>query len=112
MSLTSDLVTAWKSLRASRWTSIAAALILALGTGANVAVLAVAYAALWRPLPIHAPDRLVVISLGERDEVRRLIVKSKGRPKALTKLEARRLGALAAKAARAVAVRPKRPRTG
>jgi hypothetical protein len=37
----------------------------------------------------------------EREEVRRLITKSKGRPNQLSKPEARRLGLLAAKAARA-----------
>jgi hypothetical protein len=45
------------------------------------------------------------LTAAEREEVRRLVVKSKGRPKSLTKAEARRLGALAAKAARAAAAR-------
>jgi hypothetical protein len=44
------------------------------------------------------------LTQAERDEVRRLVVKSKGRPRRLDKLEARRLGALAAKAARAAAI--------
>jgi hypothetical protein len=35
----------------------------------------------------------------EREEVRRLVVKSRGRPRNLTRTEARRLGGLAAKAA-------------
>ncbi|MBE2317828.1 hypothetical protein DVA67_017735 [Solirubrobacter sp. CPCC 204708] len=39
----------------------------------------------------------------EREEARKLVTKSKGRPRNLTKLEARRLGKLAAKAARAAA---------
>ena len=43
------------------------------------------------------------LSPAEREEVRRLVVKSKGRPKTLTRDEARRLGRLAAKAARAAA---------
>ena len=47
----------------------------------------------------------MALTPAERDEVRRLITKSKGRPKSLTKFEARRLGALAAKAARAAASR-------
>ncbi|WP_028062137.1 hypothetical protein [Solirubrobacter soli] len=54
----------------------------------------------------------MALSAAEREEVRRLIVKSKGRPKTLSKLEARRLGALAAKAAQAAAVRGRRPGTG
>ncbi len=45
----------------SRGTALAAVLTLALGTGANTAVLAVAYGVLLRPLPFAAPDRLVVI---------------------------------------------------
>jgi hypothetical protein len=52
------------------------------------------------------------LSAAEREEVRRLVVKSKGRPKRLSKLEARRLGALAAKAARAAAIRSRRPPVG
>ena len=39
------------------------------------------------------------LSEAEREEVRRLVVKSRGRPRNLTKTEARRLGGLAAKAA-------------
>jgi hypothetical protein len=35
----------------------------------------------------------------EREEVRRLVVKSRGRPRNLTRTETRRLGGLAAKAA-------------
>ena len=44
-----------------------------------------------------------VLSDAEREEVRKLVTKSKGRPKNLSKPEARRLGLLAAKAARAAA---------
>jgi hypothetical protein len=44
------------------------------------------------------------LSDAEREEVRRLITKSKGRPNNLSKPEARRLGRLAAKAARAASV--------
>jgi hypothetical protein len=39
------------------------------------------------------------LSEGEREEVRKLVTKSKGRPKNLSKDEAKRLGNLAAKAA-------------
>lgn len=43
------------------------------------------------------------LSAEEREEVRRLLVKSKGRPNRLSKTEARRLGALAGRAASAAA---------
>jgi hypothetical protein len=43
------------------------------------------------------------LSEAERQEVRRLVTKSRGRPRNLTRDEARRLGALAAKAAREAA---------
>jgi putative ABC transport system permease protein len=59
-----DFRSAWKSLRAAKWMTVAAVATLALGTGANVAVLAVAYGALARPLPFADADRLVVISTG------------------------------------------------
>jgi hypothetical protein len=49
------------------------------------------------------------LSPAEREEVRRLVVKSKGRPKSLTRDEARRLGRLAAKAAQAAAVSGRGP---
>jgi hypothetical protein len=39
----------------------------------------------------------------ERDEARRLVTKSRGRPRNLSRTEARRLGALAGRAARAAA---------
>jgi hypothetical protein len=48
------------------------------------------------------------LSDGEREEVRRLITKSKGRPRNLSKPEARKLGRLAAKAARAAAAAQRR----
>ena len=48
------------------------------------------------------------LSKAEREEVRRLVTKSRGRPRNLTRDEARRLGRLAGKAASSVARR--RPR--
>lgn len=45
------------------------------------------------------------LSSDEREEVRRLLVKSRGRPNRLTREEARRLGGLAGRAASAAAVR-------
>jgi hypothetical protein len=41
------------------------------------------------------------LGAAEREEVRRLVTKSKGRPRNLTRDEARRLGQLAGRAARA-----------
>ena len=48
----------------------------------------------------------------EREEAARLITKSRGRPKNLTRREARRLGRLAAKAGTAAASRSQTPGTG
>jgi hypothetical protein len=45
------------------------------------------------------------LSEAEREEVRRLVTKSRGRPRNLSKAEARRLGRIAAKAAGAAANR-------
>jgi len=45
------------------------------------------------------------LSAAEREEVRRLVVKSRGRPRKLERDEARRLGRLAAKAASPAAAR-------
>ena len=47
------------------------------------------------------------LSEAEREEVRKLVTKSRGRPRNLSKDEARRLGSLAAKAAGAAARRRK-----
>lgn len=43
------------------------------------------------------------LSTAERDEVRKLLTKSRGRPRNLSKAEAKRLGALAGRAASAAA---------
>jgi hypothetical protein len=48
------------------------------------------------------------LSSAERAEVRRLVTKSRGRPRNLTREEARRLGGLAGKAARHAASRHRR----
>jgi putative ABC transport system permease protein len=74
-SIADDLVFAWRSLLGSRGTALAAVLTLALGTGANTAVLAVAYGVLLRPLPFAAPDRLVVIDTTRRPSGTRLGIK-------------------------------------
>jgi hypothetical protein len=43
------------------------------------------------------------LSAAEREEVRKLLTKSRGRPRNLSKAEAKRLGALAGRAASAAA---------
>jgi hypothetical protein len=48
------------------------------------------------------------LSATERAEVRKLLTKSRGRPRNLTKAEAKRLGALAGRAASAAARRRRR----
>ena len=57
-----DIRAAAHALVASRWTTLAAIVTLALGTGANTAVFAVAYGVLLRPLPFPEPSRLVRIT--------------------------------------------------
>lgn len=59
---TADVRAALHALRAARWTTLAAIVTLALGTGANAAVIAVAYGVLLRPLPFPDPSRLVRIT--------------------------------------------------
>jgi putative ABC transport system permease protein len=62
-----DLRLAVRSLASTRWTTAAAVLVLALGTGVNTAVLAVTYGILLRPLPYADAGRLVVLGPVGRD---------------------------------------------
>ena len=59
-----DLFSALRSLRSSPWTAGVAIFTLALGTGVNTAVIAVAYGLLLRPLPYADPSRLIVVETG------------------------------------------------
>ena len=58
-----DVAWGYRALRATPATALAAVLTIALGTGANTAVFAVAYGVLLRPLPCPEPSRIVVVSL-------------------------------------------------
>ncbi len=58
-----DLKRAFRTLLLTRWTTLAAVLILALGTGVNTSVLAVAYGILLRPLPYADPSHTAVIAV-------------------------------------------------
>jgi putative ABC transport system permease protein len=58
-----DLMWGYRALRATPAAAIAAVVTIALGTGANIAVFAVAYGVLIRPLPFPDPSRIVVVSV-------------------------------------------------
>jgi len=60
-----DLRFALRSFRRAPWPAAAAALTLALGTGLNTAVVAVAYGVLLRPLPVREPAGLVLLAREE-----------------------------------------------
>ncbi|MCB1019176.1 MAG: ABC transporter permease [Acidobacteria bacterium] len=56
-----DLRYAWRVLRREPWLFAGAALVLALGVGANSAVLSLAHAVLLEPLPYEDPERVVML---------------------------------------------------
>lgn len=66
-SLLQDLKLAFRSLRAAPLTAAAAILVIAIGTGANTAVVAVTYGLLLRPLPYPDVSRLVIVSVAIAD---------------------------------------------
>src|SRR5687768_4052190 len=58
-----DLKFAFRQLRQTPIVSTVALLSLALGIGANVAIFSLVNALMLKPLPVHEPDRLVLIGL-------------------------------------------------
>src|SRR3990172_11416775 len=57
-----DPTCSFRPLRPPPAVALAAVLTIALGTGVNTAVFAVAYGVLLRPLPCPEPSRIVVVS--------------------------------------------------
>lgn len=60
--LYSDPYSAWRGVVAGRLSSIVAAVVLAIGTGASITAATVAYGGLLRPLPFPVGDRLVTLT--------------------------------------------------
>ena len=67
-SVMQDLKFAWRSFAAQRGFTAVVLATLALGIGANTAVVSVLNAVMLRPLPVHEPDRLVFV--WEYDRIR------------------------------------------
>jgi putative ABC transport system permease protein len=67
MSTFHDLKSAFRALRAAPLTTTAAVAVIALGTGANTAVVAVAYGILMRPLPYPDASQLAILSVSTSD---------------------------------------------
>jgi hypothetical protein len=59
-----DLTFAVRQLRQTRIVSGVALLSLALGIGANVAIFSLVNALMLKALPVHEPDRLVLLGFG------------------------------------------------
>jgi putative ABC transport system permease protein len=68
--LLQDVRLAFRSLRATPVVSIAAALSLALGIGANTTIFSLINSLLLRPLPVRSPEQLVSVSTGPQQSQR------------------------------------------
>ena len=68
-SLLQDVRIALRDLRAAPMTTAAAMLVIALGSGVNLAVLAVVHGVLLKPLPYPDAARLMVLSMAAPDGV-------------------------------------------
>ena len=76
-----DLRYAWRGLRHSPGYALIVTLTLAIGIGANAAVISVIDRAFFRKLPVPHPERVVVISSGDvRDRARRSGIESSSFP--------------------------------
>ena len=64
-----DVAFSLRLLRRSPWSSAAAIVVLALGIGANTAIVGLLDAALLRPLPYPEAERLVQVEQDQRVEV-------------------------------------------
>jgi putative ABC transport system permease protein len=65
-SLLQDIIFSHRFLRRHPGLTITAALTLALGIGANIAVFSVAYGLLFQPLPLQGPERVVLVQETDR----------------------------------------------
>ena len=65
MTLTQDFRYAVRLLIKNRWFTVTAALVLALGIGANNAVFTIVNAVLLRNLPFPKPDQIVMVQTGD-----------------------------------------------
>ncbi|HKV99603.1 MAG TPA: ABC transporter permease [Vicinamibacterales bacterium] len=63
-SLRADVRDAWRSLRATPVVTVIAVLSLAFGVGANTALFSILNSLVYKPLPVHEPERLVQIDGG------------------------------------------------
>jgi putative ABC transport system permease protein len=64
--LMADLRIAWRSLTRSWASTVVAVLTLTIAIGAPTAIFSIVRGVILRPLPFHAPDRLVALCEGER----------------------------------------------